>query len=112
MRALRIAEDFVPISDLKAQAADWLRKIGVTDAPIVVTQNGRPAGVLLSPRAFDELTARARFVAAVQAGIEDAEAGRVHGHADVVREMKARFGTASSSSPLPAQARRARARAR
>jgi prevent-host-death family protein len=53
MRALRVSENFVPVSELKAQAADWLRKIGETGAPVVVTQNGKPAGVALS-RAFDK----------------------------------------------------------
>ncbi|HVK72378.1 MAG TPA: type II toxin-antitoxin system Phd/YefM family antitoxin [Kofleriaceae bacterium] len=91
MRPVRISEDFVPVSDFKAQAADWLRKAAETGAPIVVTQNGRPAGVLLSPEAFDELTERARFVAAVNEGLADADAGRVHAHAAVVRRMKARY---------------------
>ena len=92
MRNLKVAEDFVPVSELKAQAADWLRRLAETDAPVVVTQNGRPAGVLLSPRAFDELTERARFVTAVNRGMSDALDGRVHSHAAVKRRMKARFG--------------------
>ena len=50
MRAPLISEDFVPVSEFKAQAAEWLRRIGETDAPLVVTQHGKPAGVLLSPR--------------------------------------------------------------
>jgi prevent-host-death family protein len=91
-RNIRIAEDFVPISEFKAQAAEWLRKAGQTGAPVVVTQNGRPAGVLLSPAAFDELTERARFVAAVEEGLADEAGGRVHSHADVVRKMKRRLG--------------------
>jgi prevent-host-death family protein len=92
MRAIRISENFVPVSEFKAQAADWLRKVAETGAPVVVTQNGKPAGVLLSPEAFDELTEQARFVTAVNEGFADAEAGRVHTHADVVKRMKARFG--------------------
>jgi len=92
MRALLISENFVPVSELKAQAADWLRKIGETGAPVVVTQNGKPAAVLLSPRAFDELTEQARFVSAVSEGLADADAGRVHSHAEVARRMKARAG--------------------
>ena len=51
MRSVRISENFVPISDFKAQTAEWLRKLAETDAPVVVTQNGKPAGVLLSPQA-------------------------------------------------------------
>ena len=92
MRSIRISQDFVPISELKAQAAEWLRHVGETDAPVVVTQNGRPAGVLLSPRAFDELTERGRFVAAVNEGMADALAGRVHSHAEVKRRMQGRLG--------------------
>lgn len=91
MRAVRISENFVPVSEFKAQAADWLRKLADSSAPIVVTQNGKPAGVLLSPRAFDELTEQARFVAAVSEGLADVEGGRVHAHAEVVERMKERF---------------------
>jgi prevent-host-death family protein len=88
---VRISENFVPVSAFKAQAAEWLRKAGETGAPVVVTQNGKPAGVLLSPEAFDDLTERARFVAAVEEGLADAEAGRVHSHADVARRVRGRF---------------------
>jgi prevent-host-death family protein len=91
MRAVRVSEDFVPISAFKAQAADWLRKVAETGAPVIVTQNGKPAGVLLSPQAFDALTERARLVTAVEQGLADADAVRVHAHGEVVRRMKSRF---------------------
>jgi predicted transcriptional regulator len=48
--------------------------------------------VILSPEAYDELTERARFVAAVDEGLADAEAGRVHPDAAVAKRMAARFG--------------------
>ena len=91
MRSVRVSEDFVPVSEFKAQAAAWFRRLARSGAPLVVTQNGKPAGVLLSPLAFDELTARARFVEAVQEGLADVEAGRVRSHAEVVRQMRSRF---------------------
>lgn len=91
MQPVRLSESFVPISEFKAQAADWLRKISESGAPLVVTQNGRPAGVVLSPEAFDALTEQARLVAAVSEGLADAEAGRMDDHATVVARMKARY---------------------
>jgi len=91
MRSLRVSEDIVPVSDFKAQASEWLRRIGESGQPLVITQNGKPAGVLLSPQSFDSLMERARFLAAVEEGLADAEAGRVHSHESVVAEMKARF---------------------
>ena len=87
MRVLRVSENFVPVSELKARTADWLRRIDKTGAPVVVTQNGKPAAVLLSPQAFDDLAEQAQFVSAVTEGLADFEAGRVHPHADVVRRM-------------------------
>jgi prevent-host-death family protein len=91
MRPVRIAKDFVPVSELKAQAADCLRRVSESGAALVVTQNGRPAGVLLSPEAFDALTERARFLASVEEGLADAEADRVHTHAAVEKKIRARF---------------------
>ena len=93
MRGIRVSEDFVPVSEFKAQAAEWLRKLGEKGSPVVVTLNGRPAAVLLSPQAFDELTEKARFVEAVEAGLADAESGRTQTHKEALRRMKARYPT-------------------
>lgn len=90
MRALRVAENIIPVSSFKAQAADWLKRIAETQQPIVITQNGKAAGVLISPSEFDRMTERARFVAAVEDGLADSEAERVVSHAEVVAAMKRR----------------------
>ena len=82
--------DSGPSYAFKAQAADLVE----TGAPVVITQNGKPAGVLLSPEAFDEPTEPARFVAVVEEGLADAQAGRINTHADVAARMKSRFGKA------------------
>ena len=78
MAKLRISQDIVPVSDFKAQASEWLRRIASSGRPLVITQNGKPAAVLLSPTAFDELTEHQQFLAAVQEGMADEQAGRAH----------------------------------
>lgn len=87
MRDVRLAEDFVPLTEFKDTAAEWLRRAGETGAPLVLTENGKPAGVLLSPGAFDELVERARFIAAVNEGLEDAAHGRTHSLAETRRQF-------------------------
>jgi PHD/YefM family antitoxin component YafN of YafNO toxin-antitoxin module len=42
----------------------------------VITQHGRPAGVLLAPEEYDRLREHDRFVSSVYEGLTDAEAGR------------------------------------
>jgi len=78
MTRIRVSEDIVPVSDFKAQASEWLRRIAGSGRPLVITLNGKPAGVLLSPAAFDELSERQQFLAAVQEGMADEQAGRGH----------------------------------
>lgn len=77
MRILRVSEDVVPVGQFKAQAKKWLARANATGQPLVITQNGRPAAVLLSPAEYDRLADRERFVAEVSAGIADADAGRL-----------------------------------
>jgi prevent-host-death family protein len=89
---VRVSEDIVPVSDFKAQAADWLKRVAETGQPLVITQNGRAAGVLISPAEFDRLNERARFVAAVEEGLADADAGRLRDHVEVAERLQKRFG--------------------
>ena len=92
MRAFRVSENIVPVSDFKAKAADWLRRLGESSEPVIITQNGKAAAVVLSPAAYDELTERFRFMEAVERGLADVEAGRVTPHEEVVVEMRRHFG--------------------
>ena len=92
MSVIHTAEDIVPVSEFKSQIAEWFRKVAVTGTPVVVTQNGRAAGIVLSPAAYDALTEQARFVAAVQAGMADADAGRVQRSDQVLARIRQRHG--------------------
>lgn len=91
MTKLRVSEDIVPVSDFKARASEWLRRIAGSGHPLVITQNGKPAGVLLSPAAFDELAERQQFLAAVQEGMADEQAGRRHTSEEVFDAVEKRI---------------------
>ena len=90
MAHVRVSEDFVPVSDFKAQTAELLKRVGHTRKPLVITQNGRPAGVLLSPAAYDDLIERTEFATAVRAGLADIEAGRTEAHKVVAARLRKR----------------------
>lgn len=96
MRPVRVSEDIVPVSDFKAQAADWLKRVASTGQPIVITQNGKAAGVLVSPAEFDRLRERAGLLEAIDAGLADEKAGRLVSHDAVVVEMKRRAAKRAS----------------
>ena len=54
-----------------------LHEVQSTHRPLVITQNGQAAAVLISPADFDLLTEQVRFVDAVQRGLTDVQHGRV-----------------------------------
>lgn len=92
MRPLQISEDFLPIRELKSNTARVLRRLKESHRPVVLTQHGRPAAVLISPQEFDEMRERERFMAAVREGLADAEEGRVVDSEEFRRELEAEFG--------------------
>jgi prevent-host-death family protein len=97
--ALQVAEDILPIGEFKTRLAEKIRGLEARGRPLIVTQNGRAAAVLMSPREFDRLTARAQFMAAVQEGLDDEEAGRGVSDQELGSRLDARFG------PLPRKSR-------
>ena len=86
MRSLH-AQDILPLGTFKATATAVLRDLNARGQPVVLTQHGRPAAVLLSPAEYDALTARQRFLAAIADGVADADAGRTASLAEVAAEL-------------------------
>ncbi len=77
MRTLTISDDIIPVGEFKSGLSKYLRSVQESGHPLVITQNGRPAGVLLSPSDYDELMYRKSFLESVERGISDAESDRV-----------------------------------
>ena|SRR5437867_1154540 len=94
MKFLQISEDILPIGEFKTRASQVLRKLREAQRPIVITQNGKPTAVLITPEEFDRLRERDRFLEAVREGLADSEAGRVVEDKVLTRELDAAFGKA------------------
>lgn len=88
MRDINVSEGIVPVGEFKINASKIIREIANSDEPLVITQNGRPAAVLISPAAFQEMRERHDFYRAVAEGIADSDAGRVVDHRKVRRWLE------------------------
>ncbi len=76
MRPIQLSKDVVSLGELKVQASRILARVKKDRRPIVITQHGKPAGVLIAPEEFDTLAEYARFMEAVRHGLNDSERGR------------------------------------
>ena len=45
--------DIVPVTDLRQDAAAVLERVRRSDQPVVITQRGRAAAIMLSPESFE-----------------------------------------------------------
>lgn len=90
MKSLRVSDDIVTVSEFKAHTADMLERLAGSDHPIVLTQNGKAAGVLLSPLAFDALSARLEVASSVAEGLADVDRGAVVSQEDAKARLVAR----------------------
>jgi antitoxin YefM len=77
MKDIFISNDIVPVGKFKVGISKFLKSVNLSKRPLVITQNGIPAGVLLSPSEYDELKYRRSFLDSVGRGLSDAVSGKV-----------------------------------
>ncbi|MBN1664049.1 MAG: type II toxin-antitoxin system Phd/YefM family antitoxin [Deltaproteobacteria bacterium] len=87
MKTISISNDIVPIGEFKTSISKRFKNLQNTGHPLIITQNGKPAGVLLSPTEYDDLVYRKSFLDSVERGISDADSGRTYS----TGEMKAKL---------------------
>jgi antitoxin YefM len=90
MKRISIANDIVPIGEFKSGISKWINKSKSSGNPIVITQNGRPAAVVISPTDYDQLNELRQFVDSVKRGLTDSDDGKLFTSKQVHEELKKR----------------------
>ncbi len=80
---IRVSRDIIPLGEFKTGISTCLKQVQATGHPLIITQNGRPAAVLLSPEECDNLMYRKQFIESIEQGLIAAEAGEVYGTDEV-----------------------------
>jgi prevent-host-death family protein len=77
MKSISVSSDIIPVGQFKSDLAKYLKEIREKNNSLIITQNGKPAGVLISPAEFDELRQTKLFIESVSRGLTDADKGEV-----------------------------------
>ena len=89
-----LGSDIHPVSDFRAHSAAMLKQVRETRRPIVLTQNGRGAAVILDIGEYQRLLDQNETLRDVQQALADVEAGRTVGHDDARQLLLRRFAEA------------------
>ncbi len=77
MRNISVSSDIIPVGQFKASLAKYLKDLQTRKNSLIITQNGKPAGVLVSPEEFDELRESKLFIDSISKGLANSENGEV-----------------------------------
>lgn len=77
MKDISVSNDIIPVGQFKSSLAKYLKDIQVNKNSLIITQNGKPAGVLISPNEFDELRETKLFIESISKGLSNSEKGEV-----------------------------------
>ena len=79
--ALDLETDIRAVSDFRANAAAILAQVKSSGRPVVLTQRGRSAALLIDVGSYQALLDELETLRDILGGLEDAEAGRVTANA-------------------------------
>ena len=88
MKNILVANDIIPVGQFKSGLAKYLREIQNKRNSLIITQNGKPAGVLISPSEFDELRQTRQFIDSISHGLSDSEKGEVYSTSQLRSELQ------------------------
>ena len=91
MASIRVTEDIRPLSEFRANTAAFVEQVQSTRRPIVLTQHGRGAAVLLGVSEYERLVERAEVLDDIRVAEEQVARGEGIEHDDAQRQVLARL---------------------
>ena len=91
MPRVRLARDIRPVTDFRANAAAVIEQVQSTKRPVILTQHGRSAAVLLDVDAYEDLLDQLALLRDIQEAEEQVAAGRAAAHGTVAKRLWAQL---------------------
>jgi prevent-host-death family protein len=91
MAQLRPSTDVRPVTEFRANASAVLDQVHSTKRPVILTQHGRSAAVLLDVEVYEALLDEVALLRAVSAGEQEMLDGEVVAHDEVETRARAKL---------------------
>ncbi len=76
----------IPISDLRQNASDIIRRVASSQEPVFITQRGRAAAVMVSMKEYEQAQHENEILRLLARGEKEIEAGAGYELEDVLKE--------------------------
>ena len=91
MTRLKLEEDVKPLSEFRANAAALLEQVHQTGRPLLITQHGKSAAVLLDVAAYDDMVEKLELLEDIRVADAQLRAGQGVENEDARAQLLARL---------------------
>jgi len=91
MRKLKPSRDIQPVTEFRANAAQFIEQVQATGQPVVLTQHGRSAAVLLDVASYEAMVDELALLRDIRTAEEQVASGHTRSHASVAKTLRARL---------------------
>ena len=91
MPKLKPSRDIQPVTEFRANAAQFIEQVQETGEPVILTQHGRSTAVLLDVESYESMLDELALLRDVRVAEAQVAAGSHSSHASVAKRLRARF---------------------
>jgi len=93
MSAIRPSTDVLPVTEFRANTSAFLEQLRTTRRPIVLTQHGRSAAVVMDVEEYESLLDKIAILEDIRVAEEQIARGEGLSHDEAVQELRSRLAT-------------------
>jgi prevent-host-death family protein len=91
-RRVKLHKDIKPVSEFRANAAELIEQVKASGRPLVLTQRGHSAAVVLDVAEYERMVEEIELLSDVRTAMQQIEAGEAVSNRDAKAELRRRFG--------------------
>ncbi len=91
MQRIVLNDDIHSLSEFRSNASGFIAQVHATKRPLVITQNGKSAAVLLDVDEYEKIMEKIDLIQDVEKSLNQISTGKGIAHGKVRRMMKMRF---------------------
>jgi prevent-host-death family protein len=92
MRRVRAQQDIKPVSEFRSNAASLIQQVQDEKRPLILTQRGHSAAVLMAASEYDKLLDELELLREVALAEQQLDAGQGVSHEDALKQVLAGLG--------------------
>jgi antitoxin YefM len=91
MKRIVINDDIHPLSEFRSKASGFIAQVHNTKRPLVITQNGKSAAVLLDVNEYEKMVEKIELFQDVELGLDQIKNGKGMSHSEAHNMLKSRY---------------------